>query len=112
MIEPYRKAYNQYFTKEKYEAFLHDIKNEFKFVPEFRVAETPVFISKILKERLVTACDDIMGVINQPNFKELTKEALKNEKLQVPQEDYSSRFIQMDFGICIDENGDPHPEAY
>lgn len=110
MIEPYRKAFNRHFTTDKYHALLQDINREFDYVPGFRIAETPVFVPELLKERLVEACNDILAVLTQPHFKELTQEAIQHSWLQVPAEDYRSRFIQMDFGICLDENGDPIPK--
>ena len=110
MIKKYREIFNQHFTKEKYEALLDDIANEFNYRPTFRIAETPVFIPQQLKERVVAACNEIVDFINQPGFKELTQEAIKHPMLQVPREDYATRFLQMDFGITLDENGDPSPK--
>ena len=110
MIKAYRAAFNKHFTKEKYEAMLDDIAAEFNHRPNFRIAETPVFIPKLLKERLLEACEEINEIIMRPGFKELTRDAIKHPMLSVPKEDYNSRFIQMDFGICIDENGDPTPQ--
>ena len=46
MINQIRQAYNEGFTAEKYQAFLKDIEQEHNHVPPFRIAETPVFISK------------------------------------------------------------------
>ena len=89
---------------------LDDIAAEFNHRPNFRIAETPVFIPKLLKERLLEACEEINEIIMRPGFKELTRDAIKHPMLSVPKEDYNSRFIQMDFGICIDENGDPTPQ--
>ena len=110
MIKPYRAAFNKHFTEEKYQAILDDIAAEYDYRPKFRIAETPVFIPKLLKERLLEACEEINAVLMQPDFKELTKNAIKHPMLSVPKEDYNSRFLQMDFGICIDENGDPTPQ--
>lgn len=110
MIKPYRAAFNEHFTQEKYQAMLDSIEAEFNYRPPFRIAETPVFIPKLLKERLLEACEEINAVVMQPNFKELTRDAIKHPMLSVPKEDYTSRFIQMDFGICIDEHGDPTPQ--
>lgn len=89
---------------------LDDIANEYGYRPSFRIAETPVFIPKLLKERLLQACEEINKVLCQADFKELTRNAIKHPMLQVPREDFNSRFLQMDFGICIDENGDPTPQ--
>ena len=69
-----------------------------------------MFIPKLLKERLLQACADINATLLQPDFKQLTKDAIKHPMLSVPKEDYNSRFLQMDFGICKDENGDPTPQ--
>lgn len=110
MIEPYRVAFNKHFTKEKYAAFLKDIEEEFEYKPNFRIAETPVFIPQQLKIRLLEACEEILEVVNRPDFKEQTSEAIRHPMLAVPAEDYASRFIQMDFGICLDENGEPTPQ--
>ncbi len=110
MIEKYRTIFNEHFTKEKYQNFLNDIEKQFNHRPEFRIAETPIFISQLLKERLVEAVDDIVSVVNQPNFKELSQKAINHPSLHVPKEDYKSRFMQFDFGICLDENGDPTPK--
>jgi hypothetical protein len=110
MIKPYREAFNHHFTQEKYQAFLEDIYREFDYVPPFRIAESPIFIPQQLKHRLIEACEEILETINQPNFKEITQEAINHESIKVPAEDYMSRFIQFDFGICIDENGDPTPQ--
>lgn len=110
MIKPYRSAFNEHFTPEKYQAVLDSIAEEFDYRPPFRIAETPIFIPKLLKERLLEACEEINAVICQPNFKALTQNAIKHPMLQVPGENYNSSFIQMDFGICKDKNGDPMPQ--
>lgn len=110
MIHQIRKLYNENFSEEKYQLFLEDIIKTHKYVPKFKIAETPVFIPKELKEKLIKACDDIMAVINQPNFKELTNGAFFDANTIVPNEDEHAKFIQFDFGICKDENGDLTPK--
>ncbi|MEO0551971.1 MAG: hypothetical protein AAF149_02150 [Bacteroidota bacterium] len=110
MINDIRKWYNQHFTTEKYEAFLDHIAAAYDYRPTFRIAETPVFIPDQLRDRLIEACDEINQTICKPDFKEITKGAIKHPMLQVPGEDYHTRFLQMDFGICRDENGDPIPQ--
>jgi hypothetical protein len=110
MLEKYRKAFNSEFKQETYEALLNDVSQKFNFTPKFKIAETPIFIPIALKKRLVNACNDIISVINQPNFKTLTDGAFFDEKMRVPNEDEHSKFIQLDFGICLDENGEPTPK--
>lgn len=109
MILDIRKRYNQSFTAEKYESFLHSLENAHNKKPSFRISETPVFIPDALRNKLLEACKDIQKLISRDDFKELTKDAIKQESLKVPAEDEHPQFLQMDFGISLDENGDLHP---
>ncbi len=110
MIPANRKAFNAQFTEEKYQTLLNDIIESYNYKPAFKICETPAFIPKALKERLVTACNDVMKVINQPNFKELTEGAFFDDSMKVPNEDAQSKFIQLDFGICLDYDGTLTPK--
>jgi len=110
MIKNIRHIYNSNFSEDKYQAFLKDIDESFNYKVKFKIAETPAFISKALKHKLVEACDDIMSVINKPDFKELTDGAFFDANTIVPNEDEHSKFIQLDFGICKDENGELIPK--
>lgn len=109
MIQSHRSIFNQEFTSEKYQAFLNGVASEYDHMPKFRVAETPVFIPKLLQERLLEACEEINQVLMLPEFKEMTKDAIKAPMVNVPNEDEHSKFIQLDFGVCLDEHGDPIP---
>lgn len=110
MIASLRNAFNAQFTQEKYAGMLADINAQFDYTPQFKISETPVFIPKELKKKLVEACEDIMKVIDQPNFKELTEGAFFKDSMKVPNEDDHSKFIQLDFGVCLDENGKLTPK--
>lgn len=110
MIDKNRKLYNEQFTEEKYQVFLQDIINQFQDVPKFKISETLAFITKELKNKLIEACAEIMVTINQSNFKELTNGAFFDKNTIVPNEDENAKFIQLDFGICKDENGDLVPK--
>lgn len=110
MIPEIRNRYNREFTIEKYALFLKDIEEEYNHRPPFRICETPVFIPNKLKQQLVDACRHIYEVVVQPDFKNITQDAIKHPSLQVPAEDYHTRFLQMDFGICVDEEGELSPQ--
>lgn len=110
MIPEIRKQYNEQFTQEKYIAFQDSIAQTYNHRPPFRIAETPLFVPNLLKERLQEACAEINQTICHPRFKEWSQNALKGLDRQTPGEDYNTRFLQMDFGICLDENGDPTPQ--
>ena len=110
MIKEHRKYFNENFTQENHEAMLHEIIEKFKYQPGFKIAETPIFIPHILRDRLFEATEDIMGFINHPDFKKLTNEAFYSPEIIVPNEDEKPKFIQLDFGITIDNEGNPMPK--
>ncbi|MFT4663278.1 MAG: hypothetical protein ACI8YQ_003660 [Polaribacter sp.] len=111
MISPLRKHFNeQTFSPEGYERFKEIMESTYGYKPDFRLAETPIFLPNILRDRVLQACDDIVEVLCQPNFKEQTQAPLVENEVEVPNEDDHTTFLQMDFAVCIDEKGDPTPQ--
>ena len=108
MVSSRRKQFNENFSQAKYEAMLDDIAFEFDYKPTFRIAETPVFISEKLKDKLREGCNDVISLIRQNNFKELTERSLELNR-KVPGEDDHTTFLAIDFGIC-EENGETLPK--
>jgi hypothetical protein len=109
MIPSLRSAYNASFTEEKYRRFLNDLTNEFNYEIEFRVSETPVFVDKQLKDRLINAGEEIIDVLIRPDFKDLSEKAIPLH-LRVPNEDAHTSLLAIDFAICKDEKGDFIPQ--
>src|ERR1700712_4127874 len=109
MVPTLRKAFNAAFTEERYQAFLSDLNATHPGDLVFRIAETPIFVDKNFKNKILDACESIVDVIVQPNFKELTKNAIP-ANVVVPNENDISQFIALDFGICIDENREYTPQ--
>ncbi len=108
MIPKYRTLFNSSFTSEKYQEFQDDIASDFDYMPTFRMAETPFFISNELKSQLIEGCNDVIKLIQQKDFKSLTDKSLElNTK--VPNEDEHTTFLAIDFGIC-EENGEILPK--
>ena len=106
MIQPVRQAYNQAFSPERYQAFLAKIDSDFPDQLDFRVAETPLFVPKVLTNKILQACDDIIKVITKDDFKTLTENAIPAEQ-RVPNEDNHTQFMAIDFAVCMDETGGP-----
>jgi hypothetical protein len=104
-----RKTFNDSFTPEKYEKFLDALNKSLKKKAEFRVAETPVFLTDDFRDKLLAAGDDIVNVILQPDFKQLTDRAIP-EKWNVANENDHPHFIALDFGVCKDEAGNIVPK--
>ncbi|TCD19821.1 hypothetical protein EZ456_20150 [Pedobacter psychrodurus] len=107
MIPAQRQKYNQQFTDEKYQNFIAKLQSGYPPIP-FRVAETPVFIPKALKEKLIAAGEEIINLIKQPNFKALTQKAIPTD-WNVPNENEQPHFLTFDFGICKNEAGELVP---
>lgn len=109
MIPEIRNKFNADFTAERFEVFKQGLQDMYNHKPNFREAETPFFIPKLLKDRLLEACDEITDLIIRPDLKQISQGALYDENIIVPGEDDHTTFLQMDFGICLDQNGDPFP---
>lgn len=109
MIQPIRQTFNQAFSPERYRAFLDKIDAELPGQLDFRVAETPVFVPKVLTDKLLTACNDIIDVITGDDFKALTERAIPDGQ-RVPNEDAHTQFMAIDFAVCRDEAGELTPQ--
>jgi hypothetical protein len=104
-----RSTYNQNFTEEKYAEFLLSLNDGLKNPIEFRIAETPVFLTDDFRDKLLQAGEEIVATILKPDFKKLTERAIP-EKWRVPHENGHSHFIALDFGVCKDEAGNIVPK--
>ena len=91
MIPKYRNLFNSQFTDEKYQEFKDDIASDFDYEPTFRIGETPFFISNELKAQILEGCTDVIKIIQDKDFKNLTNKSLElNHK--VPNEDEHTTF--------------------
>ena len=104
-----RQWFNENFTEEKYKVYLEELNAVHPGAIEFRIAETPVFVDKIFTNKMLSACESIVDVITQYNFKSLTSHAIP-EDIKVPNENEYSDFIAFDFGVCENENGELEPQ--
>ncbi len=104
-----RQAFNHNFTDEKYQRFLERLYNISGKKIEFRVAETPVFLTDDFRDKLLDAGDDIIKTILRPDFKELTGRAIPG-KWRVANENDHPHLIALDFGVCKDKEGNIVPK--
>lgn len=109
MVPALRKLYNEQFTNEKYNTFINDLSSAHPEQLDFRVAETPLFIPRSFKQKMLDACESIIDIIRDEKFKLLTENAIPQD-LQVPGENDHSHFIAFDFGICMNKDGDIEPQ--
>lgn len=104
-----RKTFNQNFSNEKYQEFLQQLDANLHTPVQFRVAETPVFLTTDFRDKLIAAGNAIVDTILQPGFKDLTERAIP-AKWRVANENDHPHFIALDFGVCKDDVGNIVPK--
>ena len=109
MVSEVRKKFNREFSKEKYENYIKDLEAVFPGQLDFRVAETPVFISRAFRDKILSACESIIDVVLQPGYHSKSYKAIPTH-LKVPDEDRHPHCIAFDFGICTNEMGELEPQ--
>ena len=109
MVASLRAAYNQQFTKEKYQAFLKDLNSHYPSAIDFRIAETPVFVEKSFTDKMTDACEHIIDLLKEESFFELTKNAIP-EREYVPGKELPPQMICFDFGVCRNASGELEPQ--
>ncbi|HMU09721.1 MAG TPA: hypothetical protein PKC54_06920 [Ferruginibacter sp.] len=109
MVKELREKFNAAFSKERYDAYMAKIEALHPGALDFRNAETPVFVPKDFKDKMLGACEDIIDVITDPMFLSLTDRGIP-ANVKVPNENSRSEFIVFDFGICENENGELEPQ--
>jgi hypothetical protein len=102
MIKAIREKYNADFTQERYAAFLNEFESMFNKKVEFRIAETPVFVDKKLKQKLLEAGEQILKcVLTDDYLKQSDKAIPKN--LFAPNEPKRPQVLAVDFAVCKNE---------
>ncbi len=104
-----RQKFLEAFSMEKYAAYLSEIEAYAQSKLEFRIAETPVFISKDLKLKMEETADSVIEFIKDKDFKKLTELSIPNE-FKIPGENEFPEMMVFDFGICKNKNGGIEPQ--
>ncbi len=102
MIKEARDQFNREFSAAKYQEVLDIIQAEFNTLPQFRVAESPVFISREFEERCIKAGEEIVDFLVSDQFVKFAERGLEHH-VNVPGETKHTAFIQMDFGVCEED---------
>jgi len=103
MIPSARQHFNQQFTEKKYHELINDIEHQFNIKIPFRVAETPLFVGREFKQRLLQASDEIIDFIVRPDFKQSMEGAVPDH-LRVPNDDQHTLFLALDFAVCTERD--------
>ena len=103
MIPEIRKKFNADFSEKIYQEYLDDLNSVLKYPTDFRVCETPLFLSRELTSELIKACDDVIIQLQQEEFLKKSEAAIP-ENLKVPNDFEHPPFLQIDFAIT--KNGE------
>ena len=98
-----RARFNADFTPEKYAALLHCVNETEKWPADFRLSETPIFLTREFNDELVVAAKEIVGKTRTPEFARHAASAIP-PGLKVPNETAHPAFLVVDFGICSVQN--------
>jgi hypothetical protein len=94
-----RARFNADFTSDKYEALLRCV-NETEIWPaDFRVSETPIFLTDAFTDELTGAATTIVDRVRTPEFARHAASAIP-AGLEVPKETAHPNFLVVDFGVC------------
>src|ERR1700724_3612862 len=96
-----RPRFNADFTPEKYTALLRCVNETEKWPTDFRVSETPIFLTNKFTEEVARAANAIVELVRTPEFAQHARSAIP-EDLEVPNESAHPNFLVVDFGICAE----------
>ncbi len=96
-----RAQFNAGFSAEKYAALLHCVNRTERWPADFRVSETPIFLTDAFTGDLVDAANDIVRQTQTAAFVRHSASAIPAD-LFVPNESTHPNFLVVDFGICME----------
>lgn len=96
-----RARFNAGFTADKYARLLRCINETERWPADFRISETPIFLTPEFTEEVCRAANEIVAQTRTPEFAERAASAIP-VGLEVPNEPSHPNFVVIDFGICAE----------
>jgi hypothetical protein len=96
-----RTRFNADFTPEKYTALLRCVNETEKWPADFRISETPIFLTNEFTDEVTRAAKGIVDLVRTPQFIRHAGNAIP-DGLAVPNESAHPNFLVVDFGICTE----------
>jgi len=96
-----RSIFNTDFTPDKYAALLHCVNETEKWPADFRISETPIFLTREFTDEVTRAAHTIVDLTRTPEFARHAASAIP-KGLEVPHESAHPNFLVIDFGICAE----------
>jgi hypothetical protein len=98
-----RAVFNADFTPEKYAALLRCVNKTEKWPADFRISETPIFLTREFTDEVVRAAKEIVDLTRTPEFARHAASAVP-QNLKVPNESPHPNFFVVDFAICNEDD--------
>jgi hypothetical protein len=98
-----RKKFNAGFTPEKYAALVRCVNETEKWPADFRISETPIFLTRDFTDEVARAAKTIVALTRTPEFVRHAATAVP-KGLEVPNESAHPNFLVVDFAICDEGN--------
>jgi hypothetical protein len=96
-----RAAFNADFTPDKYSGFVHCVNGSEKWPADFRISETPIFLTGEFTDEATRAANEIAAATRTPEFVKHAASAIPRG-LEVPNESAHPNFLLVDFAICTE----------
>jgi hypothetical protein len=96
-----RAAFNADFSSAKYDALVRCVNETEKWPADFRISETPIFLTGEFTDEVVLAAKEIVDLTRTPEFAKHAASAVPNA-LEVPNESSHPNFFVVDFAICAE----------
>ena len=98
MIPRYRSAFNSSFTPERYQNFLARLDAAFEMHIDFRINETPIFISADFEKKLLRSATEILDQLRTTEYRQRSDHSVP-PNAEAPNESDHPEFVQIDFGV-------------
>jgi hypothetical protein len=99
MDQQLRAKFNADFTPDKYATLVRCVNETEKWLTDFRVSETPIFLTREFTDEATSAAKKIVDLVRTPEFVRHSASAIP-PGLEVPNESTHPNFLAVDFGIC------------
>jgi hypothetical protein len=98
-----RSRFNADFMPDKYAALLRCVNETEKWPADFRISETPIFLTREFTDEVTCAADEIVDLSRTPEFARHAANAIP-EGLEVPSESGHPNFLVVDFAVCGEDD--------
>jgi hypothetical protein len=96
-----RSQFNADYTPQKYEALVRCVNESEKWPADFRISETPIFLTDFFTDEVKGAANEIVAATRTSDFARHAASAVP-KALEVPNESAHPNFFVVDFAICAE----------